>query len=163
MSKFWREEAEEGKDQEDATFLPPTSTKQTRKLQGWRFGVLTCTTSTCFIFIINTSLAISALAKSGWENNGQPTLYKGNCNTVSKLNTGVHLLINEMSTSLLCARSYDMQCLSAPTRQELDRAHSSHFWLDIGVSSPRNIQSISKSRRRRWLILGLSTIPLHLL
>ncbi|KAL1595278.1 hypothetical protein SLS60_009968 [Paraconiothyrium brasiliense] len=55
-----------------------------------------------------------------------------------------------------------MQCLSAPTRKELDQAHARQSYLDIGVLSPRNLKYISKNRRVRWLILGLSTIPLHL-
>jgi hypothetical protein len=131
--------------------------------KGWRFGVLAWTISTCLVLAMNISLATWAIARHGWGRKGQTILYEGKCDMVSKLSTVAHLLINAMSTALLCASTYCMQCLSAPTRKELDRAHARQLWLDIGVLSPRNLKAISKSRRVRWLILGLSTIPLHLL
>lgn len=164
MIDFWRRRtSHEPKDAEDATFFEPQTTGLRDKYQGWRFGVLTCASSTCLVLLINICLTLGALGHHGWGRDGQPVLYDGKCDTVSKLSTGVHLLINAMSTTLLCASSYCMQCLSSPTRQELDWAHKQRSWLDIGVLSPRNIKSISKSRRLQWLVLGLSTVPLHLL
>lgn len=157
------QQSHEAKDAEDATFLKPESKKLRDKYQGWKFGVLTCTTSTCFVLLINICLALGALGQHGWGKDGQPVLWEGKCDTVSKMSTAFHLLINAMSTTLLCASSYCMQCLSSPTRQELDVAHKQRTWLDIGVLSPRNIKSISKGRKLRWIILALSTIPLHLL
>ena len=56
-----------------------------------------------------------------------------------------------------------MQRLCAPTRQELDKAHRDHFWLDIGIVSVRNLAKISKRRLAIWLLLALSSVPLHLL
>lgn len=56
-----------------------------------------------------------------------------------------------------------MQVLAAPTRQEVDRAHARNRWLDIGVPSVRNLWHISPYRAVVWWILGLSSIPLHLL
>jgi hypothetical protein len=169
MLDFWpRRKTEHSKDAEDSntedtTFLDSKSKKIPDRYQGWRFGVLTCTASTCLVLLINMSLALGALGQNGWGRDGQPVLYEGKCNTISKMSTALHLLINAMSTALLCASSYCMQCLSSPTRQELDQAHKKRSWLDIGVLSPRNMKSISGSRRVRWLVLGLSTIPLHLL
>jgi hypothetical protein len=160
MLNFWRRIADAP---EEKTFLASESAQKSSRFQGWRFGVLMCTASTCLVLLINISLAIWALTQHGWGVDGQPILHEGRCDTTSKLSTGLHLLINGMSTTLLSASSYCMQCLSAPTRQELDVAHKQQSWLDIGVLSPRNIKSISKSRRYRWLILGLSTLPLHLL
>ncbi|KAH8205228.1 hypothetical protein TruAng_000640 [Truncatella angustata] len=53
--------------------------------------------------------------------------------------------------------------LAAPTRADIDRAHKSNKWLDIGVSSLRNLRYISGWRRFTWIILALSSVPLHLL
>jgi hypothetical protein len=160
MLNLWRRRVDQP---DEITFLKSSSTGKSNRSQGWRFGVLMCTVSTCVVLVVNTSLATWALAQHGWGQDGQPILHEGKCDTTSKISTGLHLLINAMSTALLSSSSYCMQCLSAPTRQELNLAHKKRSWLDIGVLSPRNIRSISKSRRWRWLILGLSTAPLHLL
>ncbi|KAF1817289.1 hypothetical protein P152DRAFT_463494 [Eremomyces bilateralis CBS 781.70] len=45
-----------------------------------------------------------------------------------------------------------MQCLSAPTRREVDREHQREKWLDIGVPNVRNLIKI------RWT----RSLPLHL-
>jgi hypothetical protein len=163
MDNAWAPQVDDKKTIEHTTFLEPDAPATTKRFQGWRFGVLTCTLSTCFVLLLNVCLSIGVLGRLGWGRDGQPILYQGNCDKVSKFSTVLHIFINAMSTTLLCASSYCMQCLSAPTRQELDLAHQRQSWLDIGVLSPRNIRSVSSSRRIRWLILGLSTIPLHLL
>ncbi len=56
-----------------------------------------------------------------------------------------------------------MQRLSAPTRQEVDKAHGAGTWLDIGIPSVRNVRRISWERRNLWILLALSSLPLHLL
>ena len=56
-----------------------------------------------------------------------------------------------------------MQCLSSPTRSEIDKAHSQGIWLDIGVPSVRNLRRLSKTRIVLWWLLAISSIPLHLL
>ena len=56
-----------------------------------------------------------------------------------------------------------MQCLAAPTREELDRAHGRHSWLDIGVNSVRNLWRINTVRALLWLVLAVSSLPFHLL
>lgn len=56
-----------------------------------------------------------------------------------------------------------MQCLSAPTRSEVDKAHSQGIWLDIGVPSVRNLRRLSTPRIVLWWLLAISSIPLHLL
>lgn len=56
-----------------------------------------------------------------------------------------------------------MQCISSPTRHEGDKAHARGVWLDIGVPSVRNLERITSSRILLWWLLGLSSVPLHLL
>ncbi|KAL6232306.1 hypothetical protein BDW75DRAFT_218083 [Aspergillus navahoensis] len=93
---------------------------------------------------------------------GQSVLYSGNCDRAKKIGTCVHLLINGLSTLLLSASNFGMQCLSAPTRNDIDRAHARNKWLDIGVPSIRNLWRISRSRSLLWLCLVLTSVPLHL-
>ncbi|KAI4214506.1 MAG: hypothetical protein LQ351_002923 [Letrouitia transgressa] len=55
-----------------------------------------------------------------------------------------------------------MQCLSAPTRAEIDKALSKGISLDVGVPSFKNLRRVSKTRAFLWWLLALSSIPLHL-
>jgi hypothetical protein len=149
-----------------ATELSATkSSWRQRNLHGWRFGIFTGCLLAWAVLLANTIIAIVAAVKGEGDTDisAQKTLYKGDCEYMRKLNIGAHLLINILSTFLLGASNYAMQCLSAPTRLEVDVAHSQRIWLDIGVPGVRNIKRISKWRAFLWLVLGLSSLPLHLL
>jgi len=56
-----------------------------------------------------------------------------------------------------------MQILSSPTRSECDKAHVRRDWLDIGVNGLQNLTRISWQRRILWTLLGISSVPIHLL
>ncbi|KAF2969729.1 hypothetical protein GQX73_g3813 [Xylaria multiplex] len=56
-----------------------------------------------------------------------------------------------------------MQILNAPSREEIDAAHREGTWLEIGVTSARNILKVSKFKAYCWLGLLFSSIPIHLL
>ncbi|KAH8589005.1 hypothetical protein B0O99DRAFT_582222, partial [Bisporella sp. PMI_857] len=86
----------------------------------------------------------------------------GECNSIKKYNTGYHLAINILSTLLLGSSNYIMQCLSAPTRAEIDKAHMKGIWLDIGIPSLKNLKLIGQKRLILWIFLGVSSWPLHL-
>ena len=90
-------------------------------------------------------------------------LTTGDCNKIKNLDRWLHFLINMLGSILVETSNYNMQCLSSPTRKEVDRTHWSKQWLDIGVSSVRNLRFISRRRVILWLIFAISTIPLHLL
>ncbi|MCJ1281575.1 hypothetical protein MMC26_000895 [Xylographa opegraphella] len=133
-----------------------------RHISGWRRGVSTAAITTSLVLCINIGLAIWAATRTGTQD-GIGILYEGICSNSSQINTGLHLAINILSTLLLGAGNYTMQCLSAPTRAEVDHAHRQGLWLDIGVSSVRNIFRIGRGRAVLWVLLGLSSLPLHLL
>lgn len=78
-----------------------------------------------------------------------------------KLDLWLHLVINLLSTLLLGASNYTMQCLSAPTRNDINKAHQQRVSVDIGIPSVRNLRRISWRRVVLWWLLGLSSIPLH--
>ncbi|KAI8722701.1 hypothetical protein NCS52_00414600 [Fusarium sp. LHS14.1] len=56
-----------------------------------------------------------------------------------------------------------MQCLTAPTRKDLQKAHNKGIWLDVGVQSIRNLKTIKGYRAFLWLLIAISSIPIHLL
>lgn len=90
-------------------------------------------------------------------------IYRGDCARVEKFNTWVHLAINVLSTVLLSGSNYCMQCLSAPSREDVNAAHAKGQWLDIGIPSVHNLRSISTKKVGLWWCLGLSSVPLHLM
>ncbi|KAE8383704.1 hypothetical protein BDV26DRAFT_299275 [Aspergillus bertholletiae] len=120
---------------------------------GWRFTLTMASFASVIVLAFNLGFVIWAAVHHKVERN-RGTLYEGNCAKVQRMSTGLHFAINILSTSLLGASNYCMQCLSAPTRKDIDRAHRKHRWLDIGVPSIRNLRQVSKKR----VILYNSTI-----
>ena len=94
---------------------------------------------------------------------GAAVVYEGSCSTSANTVLGLHIVINILSTILLACSNYSMQCLSSPSRSEVDAAHARRRWLSIGVPNVRNLFSISRSKVFLWLLLALSSFPLHLL
>ena len=131
-------------------------------LNGWRMGVKICASTAAMVLLANIGLTIWASTKHGLSN-GLAIIQIGSCRDTKNLSLWLHLVINVLSTTLLAASNYCMQCLSSATREEVDRAHSHHIWLDIGIPSVRNLRSIARNRIILWWILAFSGLPLHLL
>lgn len=131
--------------------------------RSWRKGILNGCVITCFVFATNVILTILAAKRSQTSPTGQRNVFEGDCDRAKQLNTWLHFAINALSTLLLGASSYAMQCLSAPTRHEIDKAHAEKKWLDIGVLSLRNLATIENRRVWAWAVILLSSFPLHLL
>lgn len=133
----------------------------------WKIGIRYCAFSGILVLLMNTTFLLVGESRAGFpsfsSNQGKRTVYDGQCDTTKKINIGVHLLINVLSTILLSASNYCMQCMSAPTRKEAEQAHAKFKWVDIGVPSIRNLQKIRGLRVLLWLLLSTSSLPLHLL
>lgn len=115
------------------------------------------------VLCVNLGLVIAGVFRHGGFKDGFATLVTGDAAHVTALSTGCHVLINVLSTILLGASNYTMQVLSAPTRDDLNAAHDKFDWLEIGTLSPRNIWKFPIRRKVLWMILGFSSVPLHLL
>lgn len=74
----------------------------------------------------------------------------------------IHLVINAMSAILLAGGNFCMRCVAAPNRKQIDAAHEKHSSLDVGIPSLTNILCADRKRRISGLILGCSSLPLHL-
>jgi hypothetical protein len=131
-----------------------------QRFSGWRVGVLNFAVCASVVFTIN--LVVTIWGSVSHQKN-QGVLNEGDCGRIKSLNSGLHILINVLSTILLSGSNYCMQCLSAPTRAEVDRAHKVQRWLDIGIPSFRNLRHIKRRRLVLWLLLGTSSLPIHLL
>ena len=124
--------------------------------------LLTCSLISVLIFLIN--LSCTAVFKAKWGSDSDiNTLYQGDCSKTEKISTGLHVIINLLSTLLLGASNLCMQLLAAPTRSEIDRAHQKFIWLDIGAPSFRNLRHVGRERLVICAVLGISSIPLHFL
>ena len=133
-----------------------------QKLRGWRMGVLINAGLVTVVLLINVTATAWAYFSYGTQS-GIGTFYLGSCEKVRRMNLWIHLAINLLSTAMLSGSNYTQQCLSSPTRAEINSEHSKRRWLDVGVPSVRNLCRISRFRSVLWLLLALSSVPLHLL
>jgi hypothetical protein len=134
-----------------------------RREPGWRSSARLAAATALLTLVINIGALVWAASMASASSGLLVRIYRGDCRKVETMNTWVHFAINALSTVLLCGSNYCMQCLSAPTREEIDRAHVQRKWLDIGVYSLRNLSVISRKKRWLWWLLGLSSVPLHLM
>lgn len=125
-------------------------------LSGWRVGTYTASGVTLLSFVINPSTGIWLRRRS----NPDSTLVEvshGSCDTVSRMDTWIHLLIDLISTLLLRGSNYCMQCLCVPTRSEVDKAHAAGRRLNIGLQSFINLRNAGWKRLTLWWLLASSS------
>lgn len=145
--------------QTERTAAPGSDTP--RRYHGHRYWIRFCLALVALILSINVlGTAIVAIEQEVID--GIATFRVGDCTLTGRLGFSIHLLINILSTSLLGASNYCMQCVSAPTRKDIDKAHKHYTWMDIGVPSVRNLKWISWRRKVLWCLLCVSSVPLHL-
>jgi hypothetical protein len=142
------------------------SNPRAKTLRTWRSRrevlLATCCTISGTVLVLNVAATIAFGTR--WKaDQDLGRLYKGDCNVSQRLSLSLHLVINILSTLLFSSSNLCMQLLASPTRKEIDKAHKKWRWLDIGVPSIRNLRSIALDRRIAWVILGLSSAPLHFL
>lgn len=132
---------------------------------GYRFSLVSGAFACLVTLIVNISVTIwvAKLPDVDGDSGGRRVLYEGSCSKSKTINTGLHVLINLLSSVLLSASNYGIQCLSAPTREQVDKAHHQDDYLDIGVVSLGNLSHQTHLTRALWFTLFLSSLPLHLL
>jgi len=123
------------------------------RFPGWQSGIAGFTILASTVLMLN----ISALAWTATHlgDGHYATLAVGSYESISNLSGWVHFGINILSTVLLAGSNYCMQCLSSPTRAEVDAAHARGSYLNIGTLSWRNVLA---SRKRRICLLSLLTL-----
>jgi hypothetical protein len=142
---------------------PYAINERRKEQQKWRTTLFSFVLLACVVLLINTGFLVWTIHSRGISG-GVGVLYEASCEATKRANIGVHLVINILSSALLGASNYCMQCLSAPTRSEVDKAHHTGNWLDIGIPSLRNVVSSSFGTRKKvcWWLLAISSLPLHL-
>ena len=127
----------------------------------WPVGVKSGLFLVAFILLLNAIVTLWASLTFPVDG-GLGTLYRGACWQVEKTGFSLHVLINIIGTLLLGASNYCMQCLTSPTRKEVDARHRVKDWLEVGILSVRNLRAIDRRRIWLWFFLGLSSFPIHL-
>ena len=129
---------------------------------GWRATISLGVVLSLFSLLFNLVLLVWVKGRSKDRLTGAPTLFEGSCSKMQSIYTWSHLGINALSSLLLGASNAAMQCLLAPTRQDIDEAHAKGRWLDVGISGT-NWVAIRGWRKLLWASLITTSIPLHLL
>ena len=132
------------------------------RFHGWRGTVTAGAVMAIVVLVVNIVILIW-IGTSITIFDGVATVFEGSCAKTKRTSELAHLRTNILSTLLLGASNNAMQCLSSPTRKEIDKSHTTGHWLEIGVPGLKNLRAISKRRLYLWLCLGVSSIPLHLL
>ncbi|ESU07866.1 hypothetical protein FGSG_02430 [Fusarium graminearum PH-1] len=117
------------------------SKESTKKMDDWKVSLISGSCACTAVFIINLGLTIwsgvSLKDAADSTETSRRIMYEGTCSTTRNINLVIHLIINVFGSILLSASNYGMQCLSTPTRADVDRAHAQGKWVDIGIPSFR--------------------------
>lgn len=131
--------------------------------QGWQLGTLSSCAFVGAVLCFNVAFTIYLIATHPPSSDGVGVVAMGNCSTISSSSTIIHILINICSSVVVAASNYNMQCLTAPTRADVDDAHKRGKPLQIGVQSLGNLRFVRWWKICMWIALTFSTVPLHFL
>ncbi|KAL4939673.1 hypothetical protein BDV06DRAFT_198363 [Aspergillus oleicola] len=153
---------------------PPTSgadnNGEPRSAHGrdWIKGVVICSWVVATVLTLNTILTVIA-AGIAYSKNGETSfsfaaLYTGKCSTAKQWTTGMHFVINVLSTAMLGASNYCLQCLASPSRAQVDDAHKKRISVRIGVPNIWDLLSRQRGKRQLlgWLLIATS-LPIHMI
>jgi hypothetical protein len=135
----------------------------TTRFQGWRMGIILGCCMSSIVLAVNVSVMVIGASRGDGFVDGFAIPMSGLAEDMSRWSSAIHIVVNALSTLLLAASNYTMQVLSSPTRRDIDKAHARHEHLDVGVLSMRNLSRIPRKRLFLFLIMALSSIPIHLL
>ncbi|KAH7068666.1 hypothetical protein FB567DRAFT_599060 [Paraphoma chrysanthemicola] len=128
---------------------------------GWRAGLIRSFLLSLVALLTNISIYVWLFTKFDAQS-GSASIMRGSCAQIRGINTGIHAALNVLSTLILGASTYAMQGLTAPTRDEVDKAHAKGKWVEIGTQSIRNLFYSRKRNVWIWAVLGLTSMPFHL-
>ncbi|CAG8028113.1 unnamed protein product [Penicillium nalgiovense] len=121
--------------------------------RAWIKGVVICSWVIATVLTINIVLTIIAAgiaySKNGEDDFSFAALYIGKCSVAKNWMTGLHFVINILSTVILGASNY---------------SHSKQVWLPIGVPNIWGLLWSQRGKRRLlgWILLATS-LPIHLI
>ncbi|KAL2371552.1 hypothetical protein RJZ57_004000 [Blastomyces gilchristii] len=146
---------------------PETSLDKAQHKRKWIRGALICAYSACVVLLVNVIITFAAIVRAYGEYGSMELMfapiYKGKCSVSRNWVTGLHFFINCLCAVTLATSSYCMQCLASPSRADTDRAHNQGRWLEIGTASIGNFRFVGYKRLGLWLVLLLTSLPIHII
>ncbi|KAF5656834.1 hypothetical protein FHETE_10765 [Fusarium heterosporum] len=131
---------------EQEKMLAEERPRLTRSLMtGWRAGVAV-NMFLAFLILVASVTCLAFASVKGHMSTWESLLMKGNSVTVEGIARGIMAGVNVFAIVLIAGANYVAQILNSPTRAEVDCAHSTFKWLDIGIPSLRNLSLISSTR-----------------
>ncbi|KAI0140020.1 hypothetical protein F4776DRAFT_677265 [Hypoxylon sp. NC0597] len=115
----------------------------------------------CGILILICLIAVISRKKSTIYST--TAIFEGDCQTTKWINFLIHGILSLLSTLIQASSRFFMQILCSPSRQEIDCAHIRLQSLEIGVSSSKNLRFVSYIKTAAWIVLLITSIPIHLL
>lgn len=142
-----------------------TAARNTKWPTGWRMGALLNMALLAACLLAETIMLIVAVAldKGGPSSTRDGIIYSGDCQITQRWRLAASVFVNIVATITIGSSNYMMQCFSAPTGSELRRAHDNGDFLRVGVSSPLNIEFVSRTKTAMWWLMGIMSVPIHLL
>ena len=145
-------------------YSPVAHTRASRDhSRGWRVAALVSCVAVGVVLLFNIIVTVYAVITYPPNGDGIGQFDSTNCDEVRNNNIVLHIGLNIVATILVGASNYNMQCLTAPTREEINKRHETDSSLDIGIQSVRNLRYLPRWKVILWASLLLSTLPLHLL
>ncbi|PGH01675.1 hypothetical protein GX51_05121 [Blastomyces parvus] len=146
---------------------PETSADRAQYKRKWIRGALICAYAACFVLLVNVIITLIAVIRTYGEYESiefiSAPIYKGKCSVSRNWVTGLHFFINCLCAVTIATSSYCMQCLASPSRADTDRAHNQGRWLEIGTASIGNFRFVGYKRLGLWLVLLLTSLPIHII
>ncbi|EXJ79752.1 hypothetical protein A1O3_08035 [Capronia epimyces CBS 606.96] len=136
--------------------------QKSERVAGWHQGARLCFGGALCCLIIEVVLLVGFIIRDH-KVTGHGVIFEGSCQKVKHLNVLLLVPLNVVGTFLISGSNYVMQCLNAPSRREVDKAHANGAYLNIGVPSITNVRYLGFKKTVIWGVLGLFTIPIHLL
>ncbi|OJD17200.1 hypothetical protein AJ78_02693 [Emergomyces pasteurianus Ep9510] len=144
---------------------PEVTTTKTQNQRTWIRGAILCAYIASFVLLFNVIVTLIAVIRAYGRYGSlkfiYAPIYEGKCSVSSNWNTALHFLINCIGAATLATSSYCMQCLGSPSRADTDRAHNQGKWLEIGTASISNFRFVGYKRLSLWLVLLLTSLPIH--
>ncbi|KAF4458018.1 hypothetical protein F53441_172 [Fusarium austroafricanum] len=114
-------------------------------ITGWRAGVAV-NMFLAFLILVASIVCLAIASAQGHMSTWGSSLMEGSSTTVEGIARGIVAAVNVFAIVLIAGANYVVQILNSPTRAEVDNAHSTFKWLDIGIPSLRNMSLISSTR-----------------